>query len=286
MIRNDLNPDGSVQAKARPEIHPKAYANMGFTILVCIKAVPDILPGAELAVGDRWIDETGVDWRMNLYDAHALEAALAIKDAFAAVRVDALSVGTDRVRPTIRRAMAIGADAGVHLAAEATGRLAPETIALAVAGYAAKKNYDLILTGVISEDEMNGTTGPMIAAALDRPCAAAAVGIALDPADGSLAATCEMEAGMAAIVRLTCPALVTVQTGSKPLRYPSLSNTLRSRRQPIDRVQVKETCRFDPAATRRVAFPQRSATCRVIGGELVQKADALLALFNDNGWLK
>jgi len=260
---------------------------MAFSILVCIKAVPDLASGGELTLAGRWIDETAIDWCMNHYDAHALEAALAIKDATPDVTIDALSAGPARVRDTIRRAVAMGADAGIHLAMNAVGRLTPATIAMAISRYARTKNYDLILTGVMSEDEMHGITGPMVAAALDLPCAAAAVEILPDLSDRSLAATCEMEGGLAEIVRLRCPALVTVQTGPRIPRYPSLSNTLRSRRQPIERVVPAQISDHTPMVeTRQVAFPQRASTCRIIDGTIFEKADTLLRLFNDNGWLK
>jgi electron transfer flavoprotein beta subunit len=260
---------------------------MAFSILVCIKTVPDPASGGELTLAGRWIDETAIGWCMNHYDAHALEAALTIKDAFREVTIDAISAGPGRVRDTIRRAMAMGADAGIHLAMETSGRPSPEAVAMAIADYARQKNYDLILTGAVSEDLMQGVTGPLVAAALDRPCAAAAVEIVPDMADRSLVASCEMEGGMAEIVRLRCPALVTVQTGRRIPRYPSLSNTLRSRRQPIERVVPDRVADPMPAVrTQQVAFPQRTSTCRVIDGTVIEKADTLLRLFNDRGWLK
>jgi len=260
---------------------------MAFSVLVCIKAVPDLASGGDLAIMGRWIDESAFGWCMNHYDAHALEAALAIKDTAADLTIDALSVGPGRVRDTLRRAMAMGADSAIHLEMETVGRLTPAATAMAIASYAGPKNYDLILTGVMSEDGMHATTGPMVAAALGLPCASAAVEILPDLADRSLAVTCEMEGGMAEVVRLPCPALVTVQTGRRPPRYPSLSNTLRSRRQSIERVIPAETADHTPRVnTLRVAYPQRASTCRFIEGTMIEKADTLLRLFNGSGWLK
>lgn len=260
---------------------------MAFSILVCIKAVPDLASGGTLAIAGPWIDETVIGWCMNHYDAYALEAALAIKDAATDITVDALSAGPNRVQNTIRRALAMGADTGIHLAMNAVGRLAPATAALSIARFAKTKRYDLILTGAMSEDEMHGITGPMIAAALDLPCAAAAVEISLDVAGRSLTATCEMEGGMAEIVRLPCPALLTVQTGQRIPRYPSLSNTIRSRRQAIERAVPDETANHTPTVdTLRVSFPQQTTSCQFFEGTRIEKADRLLRLFNDNGWLK
>jgi len=260
---------------------------MSYSILVCIKEVPDPASGDELAIGGRWIDETDLAWGMNLYDAYALEAALAIRDRHRDVTVDVISAGPQRVHATIRRAVAMGADTGIHLAMETVERLTPDVIALAIAYYAGLEDYDLILTGVMSEDDMRGITGPMIAAALDLPCAAAAVEITPDIPAGTITATCEMEGRMAEAVRLLCPALVTVQTGGRIPRYPSLSNTLRSHRQAIRQVVPPETDgRLPPVETLGVAFPKRASSCRVIEGTLVEKADSLLRLFNENGWLK
>lgn len=260
---------------------------MAFSILVCIKAVPDLSSGGALTIAAPWIDERTIGWCMNHYDAHALEAALSIKDAVAEVTVDALSAGPDRVRDTIRRAVAMGADTGIHLDTNNAGRLAPATAARSIARFARTRTYDLILTGAISEDEMHGVTGPMIAAALNLPCAAAAVEISLNLPGRSMLATCEMEGGMAEIVRLPCPALVTVQTGPRIPRYPSLSNTLRSRGQEIERVDRVETANYSaPVETLSVAFPQQASSCQIIQGTRIEKADALLRLFNDNGWLK
>lgn len=260
---------------------------MAFSILVCIKAVPDLTAGDQVTVTDGGIDETDATWCMNRYDAHALEMALAIRDTHLSVSVDAISAGPDRVRPTIRRAMAMGADRGIHLAMEAGGRPDPQAVAQALAHYARQSNYDLILTGAISEDLMQGITGPMVAAALERSCAAAANEIGLDLGNRSLIVTCEMESGMAERVQLSLPALVTVQTGGNNPRYPSLSNTLRSRRQAIEQAMPPAARTHHPAwEARGVAYPQQVSSCQLIEGTLVEKADKMLQLFNDKGWLQ
>lgn len=259
---------------------------MTFSILVCIKAVADFSSGDEPVLGEHWIDDTDLPRCMNLYDAYALEAALTMRDRGGDIRIAALSAGSDPVRGTIRRAMAMGADTGIHLAISDAPPLAPERVAAAIADYARAQHYDLILTGAMSEDAMHGVTGPMVAANLDLPCAVAAVEIERQPEAGGLAVVCEMEAGMAEIVHLSCPALVTVQTGRQIPRYPSLSNTLRSRRQLIERVEPTDSAPLQSITVAGVAFPPRASTCRILSGSPGQNADALLALFNDNGWLK
>lgn len=260
---------------------------MAFSILVCIKAVPDLASGGTLTVDGPWIRETEMDWDMNPYDAYALEAALAIKDAHAHVTIDALSGGPDHVRPVIRRSMAMGADAGIHLSMASKDCLSPKTVARAIADFAREKEYDLILTGAVSEDLMQGITGPMIAAALDRPCAVAVIEIVPDRAGRSLDVACEMEGGVTERIRVCLPALVTVQTGGHRPRYPSLSNTLRSRRQTI--LQVNPGL-VPPLLTEssitELTVPQPASACETIEGTPQEKADRLLQLFNDKGWLR
>ena len=260
---------------------------MAFSILVCIKAVADLSSGQKLVVeGDR-IALSDIDWCMNSYDACALEAALAIKDAAPQITVDALSAGPEFVRPVIRRAMAMGADAGIHLPLEADECTSAETVAATIAHYTEGKSYDLILAGVISEDLMQGVTGPMVAAALDRPCAAAAMAIDLDCSNRSLDVSCEMEGGMSERIRLALPALVTVQTGGWQPRYPTLSNTLRSRKQPIQRVEADRGKKdVNAVRTLGLAPPPPASACRIIEGTPAEKADQLLSLFDEKGWLK
>ncbi|WP_319524616.1 hypothetical protein [uncultured Desulfosarcina sp.] len=260
---------------------------MAFSILVCIKAVPDLSSGQKLVVeGDR-IAQADIEWCMNSYDACSLEAALAIKDAEPQVTVDALSAGTEVVRPVIRGAMAMGADAGIHLPLEVDECTSAETVVAAIARYAEEKEYDLIFAGAISEDLMQGITGPMVAAELDRPCAAAAMAIDLDCSSKSLDVSCEMEGGMSEHIRLALPALVTVQTGGWQPRYPTLSNTLRSRKQPIQRVEANQG-KADASAVRTLGLapPPPASACRIIEGTPAEKADRLLSLFDEKGWLK
>lgn len=261
-------------------------AIMSFSILICTKAVPDLTTGELLTVDGTVIVEENQQWCLNPYDAHALEAALSIKDAHGAT-VDALSVGPQTVRPVIRKAMAMGADTGIHLSMSPEDCHCAGTVAQAIATFASRKNYDLILTGAISQDLMQGITGPLAAAALDWPCATAAVDIALDTAERTVTVVSELEGGMTQRVRLALPALVTVQTGSRQPRYPSLSNTLRARRQTILEAGVPKTAPdWGGLHLTDLTTPQPISNCEVIEGTPEEKADHLLKIFNAKGWLK
>lgn len=260
---------------------------MAFSILVCIKVVPEWSATDQPVPQGKWILEEDLAWCVNIYDQYALETALVIKDSEPDIRVDVLSVGPDRVHASIRRALAMGADHGIQLKTKTGGTLPPDAVAEAVCRFAQPRGYGIIFTGAISEDAMQGATGPMIAAAMAVPCAAAALAVRPQIDEGKAEVLCEMEGGMSERVELSLPAVVTIQSGGNPPRYPTLSNTIRSRRQEIEIVDAKmpPSLGFGSEAI-GLSFPERTADCRIIDGTLEQKADRLLALFSEKGWLK
>jgi len=145
-------------------------------ILVCIKQVPDM--ENPILIDDRhaWIQSDEIsEYRMNRLDEFALEEAVLIKEALSGTTVDAVSVGPDRSTEVIRRSIGMGADAGIHIATGSEGYHSSFEIAAWIAEYARGKPYDLILTGAMSEDNMQGHVGPMIAERLALPCATAVI---------------------------------------------------------------------------------------------------------------
>ena len=256
-------------------------------ILVCIKEVPAGDMQIRIDGSGRWI-ETGSDddYVMNRFDEFALEEAVRIKEHFAETTVEVLSVGPERCRAVIRRALAKGADSGIHLQDPAPGCPSAGEVAAAIAGFCQTRAYDLILTGVISEDLMQGLTGPLLAAQLKVPCAAAVIHQRIDPDRGTVLAACELESGWTEEISLMLPALLTIQSGINRPRYPSLSNMMRSRRQKLT------TLPFDtPAGVENepritaLSEPAASSGARFFEGTLEEKAGALLDLLIEKGVL-
>jgi len=142
-------------------------------ILVCVKQVLDGEAPVGVDASGRWFaPEATPIWRMNTFDAFAVEEALRVRERVPDTTIDAISVGP-RVAAVLTRALEMGADAGVHLVTESEGRLSPRAVASAIAAWAGPRNYDLILTGAMSEDVMDAQVGPMLAALLGRPWATA-----------------------------------------------------------------------------------------------------------------
>lgn len=256
-------------------------------VLVCIKEVPD--RDTRLCIDDdaAWIESgPSGDFVMSRFDEYALEEAVRIKETVPDVTVEALSVGPDRCRAVIRRALAKGADTGFHLHDPSPGCATAEAVSAAMARFCQTRAYDLILTGVISEDLMQGLTGPMLAARLGVPCAASVIRQQIELDAGSILVTCELEGGWTEEMRLTLPALLTIQSGINRPRYPSLSNMLRSRSQELTTIPIPPPAAgVNPSRIVDLSEPTTSASATLFEGSPEEKADALIDLLIDRGMI-
>src|SRR5437899_10145596 len=153
-------------------------------ILVCIKQVP--AKDAPLAIAGNWIKESDIGFEMNEPDSYALEEALRLKEKHGG-EVIALSMGPERVKQTIKEAVAKGADRGIHIADDHFAQLDPLGSAKALAAAIQKEKADLVLTGLQSDDHGFGQTGVLLAGLLDLPHPT--VPIHIEAADGTMKQT-------------------------------------------------------------------------------------------------
>ena len=126
-------------------------------IIVCIKQVP--AKDAPLAIAGNWIKESDIGFEMNEPDSYALEEALRLKEKHGG-EVIALSFGPERVKQTIKEALAKGADRGIHISDDNFAQLDPLGSARVLAAAISKEKCDLVLTGLQSDDYGFGQTGP------------------------------------------------------------------------------------------------------------------------------
>jgi len=255
-------------------------------ILVLVKQTPAAeaeigisADGSSLLVGKN-------DWRMNRFDEFAVEEALKIRETFPGSSVDAVSVGPPRVAAVLRRALAMGADAAIHILHDEKRELFPGDTASLLSSFAREGSYNLILAGVMSEDAMQGQTGPMLAELLGIPCATAVVAERISPGNGLITVERELEGGLREGLELHFPALLTVQSGINRPRYPALSHVLRSRSQPLLVIPADTL----PGAPRRerllgLAWPAPSEKALFLEGTAEKKAERLAAIFNERALL-
>ncbi|MDY6822777.1 MAG: electron transfer flavoprotein subunit beta/FixA family protein [Thermodesulfobacteriota bacterium] len=248
-------------------------------ILVCVKQVME--PAGDISIRDdgKWlVEDDALDYRLNYYDQFAMEQAMLLKEAFDGITIDAVSVGPAGIEPTLRHALALGADNAIHIKTMDNGFQPADITGRLIAEYVSAHPCDMILTGVMSEDAMQSLTGPMIAAHCNIPCATAATAMTLNPADKTADVVCELEGGLSEQVRLTLPTLLSVQSGINQPRYASLSNRLRAKSQALEVIDKTGDAQkiAGTQETIRVFVPGKTGQGEFLEGTIGEKADALV----------
>jgi electron transfer flavoprotein beta subunit len=257
-------------------------------ILVCVKwisdpvTIPEIDDLAEIVRPKR-----PFGYRANRYDEYAIEEALRIKEAISGTWIDALTVGPPECSEALVRALGMGADHGIHILVGERACLEAFAVASGIAAYARPRGYDLILTGVISEDFMQSQVGPMIAELITAPCATAVVHI--NPAlDGSsVTVERELEGGVSELVELALPAVLTIESGTHIPRYPKLSYLLRAKKYPFERIEGRELAVPESRQELiRLSSAQRSRAGRILEGGTRDRVQELVAILDQRGLLR
>ena len=201
-------------------------------ILVCVKQVPD--SSDTLAIDEqtgRIVFKPSTVFRMNRYDELPWKRPFLLRKSFQGPRsMRYLSVPSVPAL-LFRRALEMGADHGIHILFTPEIYVSPFITASFIASYARNRDYDLIIAGVMAEDDMACQTGQLIAALLDLPYATSVISTEFQPEKGVVNVDREIEGGRRLSVQLQMPAVLTIQSGINTPRYPSLSNVMRARTQ-------------------------------------------------------
>jgi len=215
-------------------------------IIVCIKQVP--AKDAPLTIAGNWIRESDIGFEMNEPDSYALEEALRLKEKHGG-EVIVLSMGPERVKQTIKEALAKGADRAIHVSDDNFAQLDPLGSAKSLAAAIKQQQCDLVLTGLQSDDHGFGQTGVLIAALLDRPHAT--IIMAIDVAEGKLKLKRELEAGWFQHLECPLPAVLSIQSGINKVRYATLKGIMAAKKKEIA-VITRESLGVSVEPTQRV----------------------------------
>ncbi|MBI2401466.1 MAG: electron transfer flavoprotein subunit beta/FixA family protein [Gemmatimonadetes bacterium] len=228
-------------------------------IAVCIKRVPDTETRIKIAADGRSIDESGVKFVLNPYDEYAVEEALRRKEAAGSGEVVVIALGPDAAQETIRTALAMGADRGVLLQADAR-ILDPSVIARALVTELRDGGYDLVLFGKLAIDDYHHAVGPMVAELLRLPCVSAAARLELG--DGKATAEREVEGGVE-VVEFPLPAVLTADKGLNEPRYPALKGIMAAKKKPLEVKPV--TLEAGGLEVLELALPPERKPGRILG---------------------
>ena len=200
-------------------------------ILVPIKRVVDYNVKVRVKPDGSGVDTANVKMSMNPFDEIGVEEAVRLKESGAATEVVAVSMGPQACQETIRTALAMGADRGIHVLSDA--ELQPLAVAKLMQAIAAKEQPQLIILGKQAIDDDSNQTGQMVAALMGW-------------AQGTFASKLKLEAGKALVTReidggletveLKLPAVLTTDLRLNEPRYASLPNIMKAKKKPIEQL--------------------------------------------------
>ncbi|MBW8866745.1 MAG: electron transfer flavoprotein subunit beta/FixA family protein [Acidobacteria bacterium] len=199
-------------------------------IAVCIKQVPTREWQPRLNDDKTWIREGDASFEMNEPDAYALEEALRLKEKHGG-EVVVCSAGPSRVAQVIREALARGADRAIHVEDDTLASADAFVTSAALAAAMQDEKFDLVLTGLQSDDQGFAQVGVIMAEILGLPHATIIMEVNVD--GSSLRVKRELEGGWFQWVAMPLPAVLTIQSGINQLRYATLKGIMAAKKKEI-----------------------------------------------------
>jgi electron transfer flavoprotein beta subunit len=231
-------------------------------ILVCIGNVPDTTTRIKFTDGLKKLDTTGIQWVINPWDELSLTRALELKDENPGVvtSVTVAHVGTIGAEPTIRKALAIGADDAIRINSEPIDSF---QVASELSAALRGDGYDLILCGIESSDYNGANVGGMLAELLGLDSVSSISSVKIE--NGQFTMTREIDGGRE-IIRVNAPVVAVIQKGiAKEPRIAAMRGIMMARTKPL---KVVEPSGAEPLTSLPVyELPKPRAACRFIDPE-------------------
>ena len=247
-------------------------------IAVCIKQV--VTREWQLRVNDAktWIRDQDASFELNEPDAYALEEALRLKEKHGG-EVVVCSAGPARAAQVIREAMARGADRAIHIESDALAAADAFAVADAIAAAIRDEQFDLVLTGLQSDDQGFGQVGVVLAQKLGMPHATIIMEVQVADSSGqgqrALRVKRELEGGWFQWVSLPLPALLTIQSGINQLRYATLKGIMAAKKKEIRKVAAPASAQTTQRIT-SIYFPEKGKKTQMLPGSPADAAKELV----------
>ncbi|SDP12393.1 electron transfer flavoprotein subunit beta/FixA family protein [Desulforhopalus singaporensis] len=248
-------------------------------ILVCIKQVPDMESKFKIDGDGLWYERDELAWRMNEYDEYGVEQAVQLKEQTGG-DLTVLSIGPERVKETMKKALAMGCDRGVHISDDLCHLRDSFEIGSMIAEFAKDKGFDMIFTGMQSQDRGSAQVGVIVAELLEMEGITTIVGF--DYHQHRITVRRELEGGVKAVVEAPLPAVVTCQLGLNIPRYPTLPNIMKAKKKEMVTVDGDELNRVgslqQPGA---MSVPVKQGGGLYLDGQVEDIAERLLAIIKE-----
>jgi electron transfer flavoprotein beta subunit len=198
-------------------------------VLVAVKRVVDYNVKIRVKADGTGVETANVKMSMNPFDEIGVEEALRLREAGKASEVIAVSCGVAQAQETIRTALAMGADRGIHVQTDA--ELQPLAVAKLLKAVIAKEQPKLVILGKQAIDDDCNQTGQMLSALLGWSQATFASKVAIDGDNAEV--TREVDGGLETIA-IKLPAVMTTDLRLNEPRYASLPNIMKAKKKPIE----------------------------------------------------
>jgi electron transfer flavoprotein beta subunit len=245
-------------------------------IAVCLKQVVTREWQLRLDEAHTWIRDQDASFEMNEPDAYALEEALRLKERHGG-EVVACSAGPARAAQVLREALARGADRAIQVEDDALRTADAFAVAETLAEALRPESFDLVLTGLQSDDQGFGQVGVILAERLGMPHAT--IIMEVQAGDGRVRVKRELEGGWFQWVEMPLPALLTIQSGINQLRYATLKGIMAAKKKEMRKVTPSLPAPRQTIV--RVYLPEKGRRTRMISGSPGESAKELVRLLRD-----
>ncbi len=247
-------------------------------IAVCVKQV--VTRDWPLRVNEtaEWVRDHDASFEMNEPDAYALEEALRLKEQHGGEVVVCVA-GPSRVSQVIREALARGADRAIHVQHDDLAFADANVVASSLAHAMISEQFDLVLTGLQSDDQGFGQTGVILAERLRLPHATIVMEVDAGRAN-TLRVKRELEGGWFQWVSMPTPALLTIQSGINQLRYATLKGIMAAKKKEVRVVELEE---LQPVGQHivRLYVPEKEKETRFVEGGPDEASRELVRLLRE-----
>jgi electron transfer flavoprotein beta subunit len=248
-------------------------------IAVCIKQVPTREWQPRIDESRRGVREQDASFEMNEPDAYALEESLRLREKHGG-EVVVCTAGPARASQVLREALARGADRAIHVEHDRLSTVAadPFVIAGALADAVRDEKFDLVLTGLQSDDQGAAQTGVVLAERLGMPHATIVMDVQLE--GPHVRVKRELEGGWFQWVQMPLPALLTIQSGINQLRYATLKGIMAAKKKEIRKVAPGA---LPSGRTKLVSLdiPRKTKQTQLISGSAPEAAKGLIQKLKD-----
>ncbi len=254
-------------------------------IVVCVKRVPMTQEvDLEIDASKKDLKKDMLAYVLNEWDNYAVEEAIQLKEKTDGT-VTAVTIGSEDDEEVLRRCLAMGADKAIRVdpGEQVMDALVKSRI---LAKVVRDMEYDLVLTGVQSDDVNDGMVGILLAEQLDAPHAAVVTGI--DPQDKEATVKVELEGGMDEVSNVALPAVFSIQTGINEPRYVSIMGIRKAAKKELNVVELSNLGLGDdelvPMTTVEEYFlPPETAGAEMIEGDAAAVAEKILKIIKEKG---